>query len=228
MKTCFCAGKRKQYPCISLKDQQSGDKIFSFPPPLIQAHWEPNMGHNYSSPPRAHVQQGAGWMDGGLRTLLQALNYHSLSSLSTSPLPSSVTWQLLSVLPQLIHPPIFLFSWSNIISESNLLLIISNTDTIFLVFFLVPSLALPNSTPSWSLYNTSENDAGSQREALRPWQRSWGRRLDIRKGGIEPPGNPRASTPITRACLLYYFVLSPTPLTLRGGVPHHLFQRSFS
>ena len=40
-----------------------------------------------------------------------------------------------------------------------------------------------------------------------------------------PPGNPRASTPITRACLLYYFVLSPTPLTLRGAVPHHLFQR---
>ena len=31
-----------------------------------------------------------------------------------------------------------------------------------------------------------------------------------------PPGNPRASTPITRVCLLYYFVLSPTPLTLRG------------
>ena len=40
-----------------------------------------------------------------------------------------------------------------------------------------------------------------------------------------PPGNPRASTPITRACLLYYFVLSPTPLALRGAVPHHLFQR---
>ena len=31
-----------------------------------------------------------------------------------------------------------------------------------------------------------------------------------------PPGNPQASTPITRACLLYYFVLSPTPLTLQG------------
>ena len=40
-----------------------------------------------------------------------------------------------------------------------------------------------------------------------------------------PPGNPRASTPITRACLLYYFGLSPTPLTLRGAVPHHLFWR---
>ena len=40
-----------------------------------------------------------------------------------------------------------------------------------------------------------------------------------------PPGNPQASTPITRACLLYYFALSPTPLTLRGAVPHHLFRR---
>ena len=40
-----------------------------------------------------------------------------------------------------------------------------------------------------------------------------------------PPGNPQASTPITRACLLYYFVLSPTPLTLRGAVPHHLFRK---
>ena len=38
-----------------------------------------------------------------------------------------------------------------------------------------------------------------------------------------PPGNPQASTPITRACLLYYFALSPTPLTLWGAVPHHLF-----
>ena len=28
------------------------------------------------------------------------------------------------------------------------------------------------------------NSAGNQREELRPWQRSWGRRLDIRKGGI--------------------------------------------
>ena len=36
-----------------------------------------------------------------------------------------------------------------------------------------------------------------------------------------PPGNSRASTPKTRVCLLYCFVLSPTPLTLRGAVPHH-------
>ena len=36
-----------------------------------------------------------------------------------------------------------------------------------------------------------------------------------------PPGNSRASTPKTRVCLLYCFVLSPTPLTLWGAVPHH-------
>jgi len=32
--------------------------------------------------------------------------------------------------------------------------------------------------------------AGSQREELRPWQRSWGRRLGVRKGGIEPQESP--------------------------------------
>ena len=36
-----------------------------------------------------------------------------------------------------------------------------------------------------------------------------------------PPGNSRASTPKTRVCLLHCFVLSPTPLTLRGAVPHY-------
>ena len=43
-----------------------------------------------------------------------------------------------------------------------------------------------------------------------------------------PPGNSQASTPITRACLLYYFVLSPTPLTLWGAVPHHLSEKRVS
>ena len=42
-------------------------------------------------------------------------------------------------------------------------------------------------------------------------------RLSLRS----PPGNSRASTPKTRVCLLYCFVLSPTPLTLCGAVPHH-------
>ena len=34
-----------------------------------------------------------------------------------------------------------------------------------------------------------------------------------------PPENPQASTPVSIACLLYYFVLSPTPLTLLGLSP---------
>ena len=37
-----------------------------------------------------------------------------------------------------------------------------------------------------------------------------------------PPGNSQASTPKTRVCLLYCFVLSPTPLTLQGAVPYYL------
>ena len=37
-----------------------------------------------------------------------------------------------------------------------------------------------------------------------------------------PPRNSRASAPKTRVCLLYCFVLSPTPLTLWGAVPHYL------
>ena len=37
-----------------------------------------------------------------------------------------------------------------------------------------------------------------------------------------PPGNSRASTLKTRVCLLYFFVLSPTPLTLQGAVAHYL------
>ena len=49
----------------------------------------------------------------------------------------------------------------------------------------------------------------------------------IRKGGIKPQETPcsRASTPKTKVCLLYCFMLSPTPLTLRGALPHHLSQR---
>ena len=79
----------------------------------------------------------------------------------------------------------------------------------------------------WHVLNSLKLHARSQREELRPWQRSWGRRLSICKGGIEPQEIPCswASTPKTRVCLLYCFMLSPTPLTLRGAVPHHLSQR---
>ena len=63
--------------------------------------------------------------------------------------------------------------------------------------------------------------AGGQCEELRPWQRSWGRRLGIHKGVIKPQETPcsRASNPKTRVC----FMLSPTPLTLRGALPHNRF-----
>ena len=41
----------------------------------------------------------------------------------------------------------------------------------------------------------------------------------IRKGVIKPQETPcsQASTPKTRVYLLYCFMLSPIPLTLRGG-----------
>ena len=65
--------------------------------------------------------------------------------------------------------------------------------------------------------------AGSWRETFHSWQRSWGRRLGIRKGGIEPWECPRIFSSIypqkNRVCLLYCLVLSP--LTLLGAVPHH-------
>ena len=76
----------------------------------------------------------------------------------------------------------------------------------------------------WKILKEMGIPAGGQREELRPWQRSWGRRLGIRKGVIKPQETPcsRASNPKTRVC----FMLSPTPLTLRGALPHnHLSQR---
>ena len=43
----------------------------------------------------------------------------------------------------------------------------------------------------------------------------------IHKGGIKPQETlcSRASTPKTRVYLLYFFMLSPIPLTLRGADP---------
>ena len=53
------------------------------------------------------------------------------------------------------------------------------------------------------------------------------RGFSIRKGGIEPQETPcsRASTPKARVYLLYCFMLSPTPLTLWGAVPHQFSLR---
>ena len=40
-----------------------------------------------------------------------------------------------------------------------------------------------------------------------------------------PPGNSQASTPISRACLLYYFVLSPTSWLYGGSTPLPLSEK---
>ena len=67
--------------------------------------------------------------------------------------------------------------------------------------------------------------AGSQHGELRPWQRSWGRRLGIHKGGIEPQEYPwkfSSIYPQNQSLPTFCFVLSPTPLTLPGAVPHYL------
>ena len=71
---------------------------------------------------------------------------------------------------------------------------------------------------------------GGQSEVLRPWQRSWGRRLDIRKGGIEPQESPwkslsvyprNQSLPTLLLCALTYtsdFTGGCPPPTFGEGV----------
>ena len=68
--------------------------------------------------------------------------------------------------------------------------------------------------------------AGGQREELRPWRRSWGRRLGIHKGVIKPQETPcsRASTPKPESVLCshlhlwLYRGLSPITISLGEGV----------
>ena len=68
--------------------------------------------------------------------------------------------------------------------------------------------------------------AGSQREELRPWQRSWGTKLGIRKGMIKPQETPcsRAYTPKPESvlcCHLHLWLyrgLSPITVFLGEGV----------
>ena len=157
-----CAGKARQDPCISLKDQLAGDLILSFPPPLFQAHREPNTRQSYFCPHQAHVQQEARWTGSGLRTSLQALNHCSPSPLSTPLLPSSAMWELSSVLPQLISFAILLSSQNNIISESHSLInhfkhwYFSFSDS-FRRFPQHQQTDPKHDTPSWSLYSTSKS-----------------------------------------------------------------------
>ena len=71
------------------------------------------------------------------------------------------------------------------------------------------------------LRNKKEGDARRRREELHLWQRSLGRRLGIRKGGIEPQESPwkfSSIYPQNQSLPTFCFVLSPTPLTLRGGL----------
>ena len=81
------------------------------------------------------------------------------------------------------------------------------------------SMLLSQSTPSLpsATVSTSPFSAGGQHEELRPWQRSWGRKLGIRKGVIKPQETPCswASTPKTR---VLYEGLSPITISLGEGV----------
>ena len=56
-------------------------------------------------------------------------------------------------------------------------------------------------------------NAGSE---LRPWQRSWGRRLGIRKGGIEPQESPWKFSSISAYFLLCAFTYTSD---FTGGCP---------
>ena len=71
------------------------------------------------------------------------------------------------------------------------------------------------------ILNKKGGDVGSQREKLRPWQRSWGRKLGICKGVIKPQETPcsQASTPKTR---VLHGGLSPIAISLGEGVNLHL------
>ena len=63
---------------------------------------------------------------------------------------------------------------------------------------------------------------GCQEQKLRPWQRSWGRRLGIRKGGIEPQESPwkfLSIYPQNQSLPTFCFVFSPTPLILCPPLP---------
>ena len=68
--------------------------------------------------------------------------------------------------------------------------------------------------------------AGSQHGESRPWQRSWGKGPDKRKGGIRPQGSPWIFSSVypqnqsLPALLCYTFYL--LFWHYRGAVPHHL------
>ena len=77
---------------------------------------------------------------------------------------------------------------------------------------------------SWVDRSTSPG-ASVRNSAHGKGHEEWG--FGICKGRIESQETPRsrASTPKTRVYLLYCFMLSPTPLTLWGAVPHRFSWR---
>ena len=60
---------------------------------------------------------------------------------------------------------------------------------------------------------SSTRGKGQRKEARHTQRRDWASGVPLEIFEHLPPK--------TRVCLLYCFVLSPTPLTLRGAVPHH-------
>ena len=92
-----------------------------------------------------------------------------------------------------------------------------NVCTYMYLYSLIITVKLPNFFPEHVYQFILLHWVGSQREGLHPWQRSWGRKLGIRKGVIKLQETPcsRASTPKTR---VLYGELSPITISLREGV----------
>ena len=100
-------------------------------------------------------------------------------------------------------PNDFFHTFSNFISPKNILSTIFSYAAvcalILLLIIILPCIVriLRQSIQKLStelhlavLRNKKWGDAGSQRGESCPWQRSWGRRPDIRKGGIRLQGSP--------------------------------------
>ena len=121
---------------------------------------------------------------------------------------SRVGWGLLSSVQSLSHVWLFATPWTAAHQAS---LSITNSQS------LLKLITIESAMPS----------AGSQREELRPWQRSWGRRLGIMQRWDRASGNPLFPSIYPQNQSAYFTVLcSHLYLWLYGGLfPHHLFQR---
>ena len=88
------------------------------------------------------------------------------------------------------------------------------TDSMDVSLSVLQELVLDKEVPGASMRNSAHGKSHEEEG------------FGIHKGGIEPQETPcsQASTPKTRVCPLYCFMLSPTPLTLWGALPHHLLR----